>query len=137
VLATASAGAGDPKCYADAVYPALAAMPATTVLAISNLGASILANTHHRVLAGPYHRNVAGNLLVMDAFMGAPDEARDLLRENGIGLVAMCVGNGESQSLAAWAPSGLMAFLLAGHVPDWLERVPGGEESPLAVYRLR
>jgi hypothetical protein len=137
LLAGASAGAGDRKCYADAVYPALAAMPATTVLAISNLGTSILANTHHRVLAGPYHRNVAGNLLMMDAFMGAPDEARVLLRENGVGLVALCVGNGESRSLADWGPSGLMASLLAGHVPDWLERLPGDEGAPLAVYRVR
>ena len=55
---------------------ALAALPATTVLAISNLGAPILAHTHHRVLAGPYHRNVAGNLLALQAFMGSDAAGR-------------------------------------------------------------
>ncbi len=46
-------------------------MPGTTVLAVSNLGAPILVYSGHRVFAGPYHRNVAGNLLALDAFLGS------------------------------------------------------------------
>ena len=83
---------------------ALAALPATTVLAISNLGAPILAHTHHRVLAGPYHRNVAGNLLALQAFMGSDAQAAAIAGGNGIGLVVLCRGNDETSALSEWAP---------------------------------
>ena len=69
--ARASAG----TCNHASDFAALAALPATTVLAISNLGSPILSHTHHRVLAGPYHRNVAGDVLVLQAFMGSEAEA--------------------------------------------------------------
>ena len=49
------------------------------MLAISNLGSPILAYIRHRVFAGPYHRNVAGNLLALDAFMGTAAEARAIV----------------------------------------------------------
>ena len=104
---------------------ALAALPATTVLAISNLGAPILAHTHHRVLAGPYHRNVAGNLLALQAFMGSDAQAAAIAGGNGIGLVVLCRGNDETSALSEWAPSGFIASLSGGTVPRWLARVPG------------
>ena len=50
------------KCYKRADYDLLAAMPVGRVLVISNLGAAGPAlHAAHGVLAGPYHRNVAGN----------------------------------------------------------------------------
>jgi hypothetical protein len=122
-------------CYAHADYDTLAALPATTVLAVSNLGAPILRNTHHRALAGPYHRNVEGNLLALDAFMGTAVEAEAIARENNAGLVAVCPGNDETGVLAAEALGGFIADLGAGRLPDWLEPVPGAEKSPLKLYR--
>lgn len=124
-------------CYADADYAILASQPRTTVLAISNLGSSILANTDHRTLAGPYHRNVAGNLAALRAFMGTPEEARAIVEAQRVGLVAFCPGNGESGSLAGLADSGLMAELTRGEVPQWLEPVAGSEDQALRLYRVR
>jgi hypothetical protein len=121
-------------CYADADYRILAAQPATTVLAVSNIGSSILANTAHRTFAGPYHRNVEGNLIALGAFMGEAAEVRTELLARGVGLVAFCPGNSESGSLAGWAEAGLMADLMRGEVPDWLEPV-GGDAGPLRLYR--
>ena len=115
---------------------ALAALPATTVLAISNLGAPILAHTHHRVLAGPYHRNVAGNLLALQAFMGSDAQAAAIAGGNGIGLVVLCRGNDETSALSEWAPSGFIASLSGGTVPRWLARVPGGAGETLEIYRI-
>ncbi|MGD9915862.1 MAG: GtrA family protein [Rhizobiaceae bacterium] len=126
--------AGGP-CYTAADYAQLAALPPTTVLAVSNLGAPILRYTQHRALAGPYHRNVAGNLLALDALMGNPETAAAALRANGVTLLAHCRGNSESGVLAGWAPDGLMAALLAGKPPAWLEPVSGGGD--LVLYRVR
>ncbi len=125
------------KCYADATYVALASQPATTVLAVSNLGSSILATTPHRVLAGPYHRNVAGNLAALEAFTGTPDQAHAVMKRENVALLAHCPGNDESGSFKTVAPDGFLPQLMKGQVPDWLEPVAGTEDKPLMLYRVR
>jgi hypothetical protein len=130
--AEASAG----TCDRAADFAALAAMPATAVLAISNLGAPILVHTHHRVFAGPYHRNVEGNLIALEAFMGSEQEALAIARTSHVGLVALCRGNDETGALARWAPSGFMAALARGGAPGWLEKVPATSGKPLELYRV-
>lgn len=131
--AASSAGTCDrPRDFAT-----LAAQPATTVLAISNLGAPILASTHHRVFAGPYHRNVAGNLLALNAFMGSPQEAEAIVRSHHVGLVVLCPGNDETAALAEWAPAGFIAALRRNDVPDWLEKLPGAADETVEIYRVR
>jgi hypothetical protein len=125
------------KCYSRADYEQLAAMPAENVLAISNLGAPILRYTPHRVLAGPYHRNLGGNLASLDAFIGTPERAREIAQANKTGLLAVCRGNSETAFLAKRAPEGLLAGVLAGgNGPDWLEIVPESSGKPLELYRV-
>ena len=124
------------KCYRQADYAQLAAMPADNVLVISNLGSSMLRHTMHRVLAGPYHRNMDGNIAVLEAFIGSPDKALEIARANDIGLLAVCPGNSETTFLADRAPEGLLAGLVAGKAPDWLELVPESQDGPLSVYRV-
>ena len=99
------------NCYKQADYAQLAAMPAENVLVISNLGAPMLRYTPHRVLAGPYHRNMDGNIAALEAFIGTPEKAREVARANNIGLVAFCRGNAETAFLAGRAPEGLLAGL--------------------------
>ncbi len=123
-------------CYKQADYALLAAMPAGNVLAISNLGAPVLRYTPHHVLAGPYHRNMDGNLAALEAFIGKPEKARDVVQANRIGLVAFCRGNTETGFLARRAPGGLLAELLAGRAPDWLEIVPESSGKPIELYRV-
>ncbi|MCG6115009.1 MAG: GtrA family protein [Mesorhizobium sp.] len=139
-LSDADRGAAEPRsgCYARADHAALAALPAGTVLAVSNLGAAILANTEHHVLAGPYHRNQAGNLAALELQMAAPETAHGLLGAHGIDYVAVCPGNSETGFLADRAPEGLLAQLAAGQAPDWLDRLtpPEGADA-LIVYRLQ
>ena len=98
-------------CERPADYALLAAQPPTTVLAISNLGSPILVGTAHRVLAGPYHRNITGNLLTLDAFMGTAEQAQTVIDDNRIGLVAICRGNAETSLLTQLAPAGFLAAL--------------------------
>lgn len=138
----AKAGAADDeaeaaRCYAHADYAALAALPPGTVAGVSNLGSSVLANTPHRVLAGPYHRNEGGLLANLDLLMGKPDEAEALARRLGVGYLAVCPGNPETQAIAHWGPEGVLARLLAGSAPSWLELQPGTAGKPLQIYRVR
>ena len=134
---TASAATSTGTCERPADYALLAAQPPTTVLAISNLGSPILAHTPHRVMAGPYHRNVVGNLLTLDAFMGTAEQARPTIESNRIGLVAICRGNAETALLTGPAPAGLLAALTRGEPPDWLEKLPQATGEPLDIYRVR
>lgn len=133
----ADTGNTDKGCQKNASFAAVGRMPETTVLAPSNLGSPILALSGHRVFAGPYHRNVAGNLLVLDAFLGAPDEAHRIVEAHGVGLVAVCRGSVESVTLVKRAPHGFLSDLLRGSVPDWLEPVAGSKGGPVELYRVR
>ncbi len=135
--ATAPDTNADMRCETKASFAPLARMPDTTVLAISNLGSPILAYTGHRVFAGPYHRNVAGNLLALDAFLGTPDEAHGIVEAHHVGLVAICRGNAESRIVTQKAPQGFLAGLLQGSVPAWLEPVAGTTGSPIELFRVR
>ncbi|MBX3575211.1 MAG: GtrA family protein [Mesorhizobium sp.] len=128
---TDSAGA----CYRSHDYAALTALPAATVLSVSNLGSAILAWTPHRALAGSYHRNVEGNLAALDMLMAATAEAELRIRANRVGIVAVCPGNSETRLLAEAAPDGLLAALARGDVPSWLEPIGGG--PALRLYRVR
>ncbi|TIP07066.1 MAG: hypothetical protein E5X90_20550 [Mesorhizobium sp.] len=88
-------------------------------------------------MAGPYHRNVGGNLAMLDAFMGTPDAARAIIEREHVGLVAICRGNSEELSLAAQAPKGLAARLLKRDVPDWLELDRATASKPVEIYKVR
>ncbi|TPI66884.1 GtrA family protein [Mesorhizobium sp. B3-1-3] len=126
----------DQTCEKKATFAPLGAMADTTVLTISNLGAPVLVYSDHRVFAGPYHRNVAGNLLALDAFLGSADNARAIVEAHRVGLVAVCPGNVETLILTRKAPQGFLAGLLRGSVPDWLEPV-SGKGSPIELYRVK
>jgi hypothetical protein len=131
-----SAGDDGDDCDAAADYAQLAGLPKTTVLAVSNLGTSILAYSPHRALAGPYHRNIAGNLAVLDAFTGPIDAAEKVVKDQHVGLIAVCHADAEQRLLAGKAPAGLLARLVGDAPPAWLETVGTGAE-PLRLYRVR
>jgi len=127
----------DALCHAKPSFAALGHLPATTVLSISNLGSPILAFTGHRALAGLYHRNVAGNLLALDALLGSATDAKTVLESHHVGLFALCRGNPESRLFAARAPDGFLGGLMRGDVPDWLEPVAETHGAPLELYRVK
>lgn len=135
--ATATAGGRAKACHLGSDFDRLAALPAGGVLAVSNLGAPILRYTPHRVLAGPYHRNVDGNLLAIRAFLEGEATARAIVRAEGLAYVAVCPGNDETITFAEWAPEGFLAALANGKLPGWLEPVEGNDGHALLLYRVR
>ena len=117
-------------CDGGAVLAQLAAEPAGTVAAPIDLGAYALAETRHRVLAAPYHRNAQGNLAVyrlIDLPVGA---ARVEARQLRIDLIADC--GGAWDELGAPPAGSLRAALRAGTPPDWLTPVAPGA----TLYRV-
>lgn len=127
---------GSSACRAASDFAGLADLPAGNVLAISNLGASILAFTHHRTLAGPYHRNIEGNLATIDAMIEAPGNGLAILRLHDIAYVAVCPGNAETLALAERAPEGMLARLQRGEPIPWLAPLPQPEGSALQVFAV-
>jgi hypothetical protein len=125
-----------PTCYRDSDFAKLATLPSGNVVAISNLGAAILAHTPHRVFSGPYHRNVAGNLAALDILMGSPETVEARAREIRADYVALCRGNPETGSIIGWAPQSLLATLVSSQVPGWLEPVSGTSGEALEIYRV-
>lgn len=123
-------------CYTPDLYAPLAGEPEGVVLGATDIGASVLLYTGHRAVAGPYHRNTAGNLLLIDAMLAAPQEARSLLRTHGVTLIADCLNGADGFDFMAAAPNGLQAALRGGSVPDWLEAVPSTVGEPLVIYRV-
>jgi hypothetical protein len=136
--ARAASSTGDKaseSCHAPAAFDALASLPAGIVLATIDSGAFILAHTAHSVVAAPFHRDNAGNLLALRAFSGTPAQARDLARTSGAAYLAFCADDFESQNYAI-DPLSLAATLVAGDPPDWLAPLPSGA-GPLRLFAIR
>jgi hypothetical protein len=131
-LAFASAGtanqiinSGDPgTCMRAVDYAPLASLPRGRILAFIDAGPFILSGSEHEVFAAPYHRNQAGNIVMLDVFLGAPNRAKFELLAHDISYVAFCPGAPERYAYAEAAPYGLASELAKNNVPDFLKRIP-------------
>jgi hypothetical protein len=99
---------------------ALAGLPPMRLLTTLDAGPYILVETPHSVLAGPYHRNVDGNVAALRTFLAPPAQAAQIARASGARHLAFCAGQADVDGLAARAPDGLAAHLVKGDVPGWL-----------------
>ncbi|HEV7289140.1 hypothetical protein [Sphingomonas sp.] len=117
-------------CDGGAVLAQLAAQPAGTVAAPIDLGAYALAETRHRVLAAPYHRNGVGNLAVYRLVWLPVAEARAEADRLEITYLANC--GGAWDELGTPPPGSLLEALRTGNAPAWL--VPMTSEA--ALYRV-
>lgn len=116
-------------CNTPSALAPLASLPRGVVLAPIDMGGSLLALTPHDIVATPIHRDVHGNMLAYTVFRAPPSTKPP----PGIDYLAYCPADGETDILAADAPQGLLAALIAGHPPPWLERVGSG---PLRTWRV-
>ncbi|WP_158817073.1 hypothetical protein [Methylocapsa sp. S129] len=134
--AQSNAVEGRTICRAPAAIEALGALPTSLLMAPIDMGSDILANSHHSVLAAPYHRDNHGNREMVDAMMAEPEAARQIVRNSGAAYVVFCPAMPELEIYAAASPDGLAAALLSGKSPDWLvpEPIAG---SPYRIYKVR
>lgn len=133
-------GSGKPgpsaQCESAASIASLNAQPTGSIAGSNNLGPLFLLSTPHRVIAGPYHRNVDGNLAWINAMTGTPDEARAILQKVKVSILAICPTEADESSLSAEAPNGFLAQLISGKSFDWLEPVQGTMDKPLKLWRI-
>lgn len=124
------------NCVKEANLSPLNVLPKGMIAAPSNMGAPLLRFTGHSVLAGPYHRNQQGMLVVLHAGLADPEKAEAMLGDVGTDYVVFCPGDGELKELANRAPDGLAAALLKDRPPAFLKDVTPTEATNLKVYRL-
>ncbi|TCD16047.1 GtrA family protein [Oricola cellulosilytica] len=124
-------------CYTADLYETLQEEPAGVVLGATDIGASLLLYTPHRAIAGPYHRNTGGNLLLIQVMLAPPEEARTLLERHGVTHVADCLNAADGFEFINASPDGFQARLRDERNLAWLEPVPGTWNTPMPVYRVR
>ena len=134
-----AAAQADAPAAADCLTPkataGLQALAPGLVLTSLDPGSYLLAQTDHRVLGGAYHRNARGNVDALEAMLGSPDRAREVVRARKVDYVAICAGLDDVRFYVGARPQSFAARLAAGAPPDWL--APVAVEGPWRVYRPR
>ncbi|MGZ3274211.1 MAG: hypothetical protein ACXWKY_01760 [Caulobacteraceae bacterium] len=121
------------KCSDHAAFDRLRRLPQGLVLTDPDIGAFVLAETPHAVLAGPYHRLVPGLTETFRLFSEPLDQARGDLASRRIAYVVDCPAEANKADHAMIGPGGLLGALDRRAPPVWLEPLSGPDER-LQVY---
>jgi hypothetical protein len=119
-----------------ALHP-IAKLPPTTIFTFADLGPRIITVTHHKAVAGPYHRNGQAILDVHHAFDGPPEQAREIAKRHGATLLLVCPFFAESTVYRSRSPKGFYAQLERGARFPWLEPMPLPKGSPYKLWRIK
>lgn len=119
-----------------AMHP-IAMLPATTIFTFVDLGPRLITVTHHRAVAGPYHRNGDAILDVHHAFDGTPEVAHAIIEKHGATLLMTCPNMSESTVYRSRSPNGFYSQLAGGKKFAWLVPVPLPAGSPLLLWQVK
>ena len=109
------------------------------IMSHPNEAPDLLYWTGHRVVAGPYHTNVAGLRDLLDFFTSRDDaKARAIAARRGIAFVMFCASDITITDAAGADREGLYMRLQRGEVPGWLaaQPWPAGTTSGLRLFRV-
>lgn len=123
-------------CRYDIAGRALDKLPATDIFAPLDIGPDLIVRSHHRVVATGHHRGAAGIHDVIEAFMAPEAQAHALVRKRHATLIAVCPDIFEPTVYATRAPDGLMAQLLHGKAPAWLQPVDLAPGSHMRFWKV-
>jgi hypothetical protein len=112
-------------------------LPQATFFTFIDNGPRLITLTHHRAVAGPYHRNWQAILDTEHAFRGTPDQAHAIIVGHHAGYVLICPHMSEATIYEVEAPRGFYAGLAQGTVPAWLIRMPLPADSPYQLFKVR
>ena len=128
-------------CLRPEAFAPLKALPQMVMLNDFMLGTGVLQWTGHSVTAGPYHRDAAGTMTMINAMRSDPEAARLIISGSPARYVLVCPALPEMAFYARHPANGaapdatLAARLRADAPPDWLTRVPLAD-TPLRLYRI-
>lgn len=108
-----------------------------TLFAPLDIGPAILVKSRHAVVATGHHRAETAMHDVIAAFTSDPDKARQIVERHGGDYIVMCSDLVEPRLYASANPDGLMARLLAGNAPDWLEPVAFDGPEEFRIWKVR
>jgi hypothetical protein len=123
-------------CERLCVLDRLAKQPAEPMLASIDLGPMVIARTPHSVYGTGYHRMVGPLRETILFFEGSSAQGRAFMRRKGFRHILVSPTSAEAVLFMEKAPRGMMAQLVKGPLPDWLEEDPAGSPA-LRVYRMR
>jgi hypothetical protein len=123
-------------CNFPVAATALNRLPATDIFAPLDIGPTVLVRTHHRVIATSHHRGHEAMRDLIEAFIGSPEAAREIVHRRHATLVMVCPDIPEPRVYARVAPDGLMAHLLANRPPEWLQPVDLAPGSNIRFWRV-
>ena len=132
----ASATQSSDSCVKRSELEKLDSLPPSNLGVPLDISTAVLASTHHRAIAGGYHRMSGAIRDVILLFMTSPDEARAVLARRHVEYLVFCPHTPESVWWSRHGPNGLAAMLNANRAPDWLEPVDLHLRS-LRVWRVR
>ncbi|QDX28219.1 AcrB/AcrD/AcrF family protein [Sphingomonas suaedae] len=112
-------------------------LPPSTLFTHVDLGPRLIVMTHHKGIAGPYHRNERAILDVHHAFTGKPEAFRGIARRYGAQYLLVCPNMAETTVYRAREPDGFYGQLAKHKVPDWLEPVELPKNAPYRLWRIR
>ena len=92
------------------------------------IGAQLLLETPHSIVAAGYHRNVTGLRDMLRFFGKGQTEARKVAQERGLDYFVFCNGLPASHALAGAAPFDATAW-------PWLRRI-SAPDTPLQIYAI-
>ncbi|THD34556.1 MAG: AcrB/AcrD/AcrF family protein [Sphingomonas sp.] len=124
------------RCPAYGNLAPLNQYPSATILSFVDLGPRIIVVTHHKAVAGPYHRNGDAILDVQHAFGGSPDQFRAIAARHGATLLLVCPNMAESTIYRARNPGGFYDRLARGEKFAFLQPLPLPRNSPLRLFRI-
>ena len=113
----------------------VALQPRGTVLTLVDLGPRLITVTHHRALAGPYHRNGEEILDTQGAWRGSEANARRVVAKYRVDYVLICPDYSEATLYTSQAKGGFYDQLRQGRVPAWLTPVVLPADSPYRMWR--
>jgi hypothetical protein len=125
------------RCPSLSAMKGVARLPAATIFTFVDLGPRLITVTHHKAVAGPYHRNGDAILDVHHAFGGSPEEARAIMIRHGATLLMTCPNMSEATVHRARHKNGFYSRLARGERFSWLTPVPMPRGSPLLVWSVR
>jgi hypothetical protein len=128
--------AANAACVAMSQLSPVARRPSTTIFTHVDLAPRLIAVTHHKAIAGPYHRNGDAIIDVHHFFGGSADRARAIARKYGATHLLVCPDMSETTIYRTRDKTGFYVQLMKGQVPAWLEPVSLPKGSPLRLWRI-
>jgi hypothetical protein len=123
------ASSGASQCGVDTMVEIVERAAGPAVLAHVDFGPELLYRTDARVVAAPYHRNVAGILDGRRFFLRGADEARQMASTRSLDLVFVCPTRDRGYlGAAADDPESMYTMLVEGSPPAWLVEIPTSDD---------